>query len=176
MSSASLVGVRSAMAMSLVIRSPAIGITAVWRIAPPAKMATSVVPAPMSTKATPSSFSSSVSTAWLEASGLSMSWSTSRPQRRTHLMMFSAALCAPVTMCTLASRRMPLMPIGSFTSWPSITNSCGSTSSRRWSVEMLIALAVSITRATSAGVTSRSLMATMPLELMPRMWLPVMPV
>jgi hypothetical protein len=139
-------------------------------------MATSVVPAPMSTSTTPSSRSSSVSTAWLEASGFSMSWSTSRPQRRTHLMMFSAALCAPVTMCTLASRRMPLMPIGSFTSWPSITNSWGSTSSRRWSLEMLMARAVSTTRATSAGVTSLSFTATMPLELMPRMWLPVMPV
>ena len=68
------------------------------------------------------------------------------------------------------------MPIGSLTSWPSITNSCGSTSSRRWSVEMLMARAVSTTRATSAGVTSRSFTATMPLELMPRMWLPVMPV
>ena len=33
-SSASFVGVRSAIAMSLVIRSPAIGITAVWRIEP----------------------------------------------------------------------------------------------------------------------------------------------
>jgi hypothetical protein len=125
---------------------------------------------------TPSSRSSSVSTAWLDASGLSISWSTSRPQRRTHLMMFSAALWAPVTMCTLASERMPLMPIGSFTSWPSITNSCGSTSSRRWSLEMLMARAVSTTRATSAGVTSLSFTATMPLELMPRMWLPVMPV
>ncbi len=91
-------------------------------------------------------------------------------------MMFSAALWAPVTMCTLASRRMPLMPIGSFTSWPSITNSWGSTSSRRWSVEMLMARAVSTTRATSAGVTSLSFTATMPLELMPRIWLPVMPV
>ena len=68
-----MVGVRSAIAMSLVIRSPAIGITAVWRIEPPVKMATSVVPAPMSTQATPSSRSSSVSTACAEASGLSMS-------------------------------------------------------------------------------------------------------
>src|SRR6218665_3278406 len=176
MSSASLVGVRSAIAMSRVIRSRAMGITAVWRIAPPVKMATSVVPAPMSTTTTPSSRSSSVSTAWLDASGLSISCSTSSPQRRTHLMMFSAALCAPVTMWIFASRRRPLMPIGSFTSCPSITNSCGSTSSRRWSLEMLMALAVSITRATSAEVTSLSLTATMPLELRPRIWLPVMPV
>ncbi len=116
MSSASLVGVRNAMAMSLVIKSPAMGMTAVWRIAPLVKIATSVVPAPMSTQATPNSRSSSVSTAKLEDKGLSKSWSTSKPQRRTHLMMFSAALCAPVTMCTLASRRMPLMPMGSFTS------------------------------------------------------------
>ena len=40
----------------------------------------------------------------------------------------------------------------------------------------LMAFAVSTTRATSACVTSRSFTATMPLELMPRMWLPVMPV
>ena len=39
-----------------------------------------------------------------------------------------------------------------------------------------MARAVSTTRATSAGVTSLSLTATMPLELRPRMWLPVMPV
>ena len=79
-------------------------------------------------------------------------------------------------MCTLASSRMPLMPTGSRTSWPSMTNSCGSTSKRRWSLEMLMALAVSTTRCTSAWVTSLSFTATMPVELMPRMWLPVMPV
>jgi cell division protein FtsA len=88
----------------------------------------------------------------------------------------SAALCAPVTMCTYTSRRPPLMPIGSFTSWPSITNSCGSTSSSFWSLGMLIALAVSTTRATSTGVTSLSRTITMPVEFWPRMWLPVMPV
>jgi hypothetical protein len=36
-----------------------------------------------------------------------------RPQRWMHLMMFCAALSAPVTMCTLASSRTPDMPIGS---------------------------------------------------------------
>jgi hypothetical protein len=41
---------------------------------------------------------------------------------------------------------------------------------------MLIAFAVSITRATSACVTSFSLIATMPLELKLRMWLPAIPV
>jgi hypothetical protein len=41
---------------------------------------------------------------------------------------------------------------------------------------MLIALAVSITRATSVCVTSFSLIATMPLELKLRIWLPAIPV
>ena len=68
------------------------------------------------------------------------------------------------------------MPIGSRTSWLSMMNSWGSTNRMRWSLEMLIARAVSTTRATSAALTSRSLMATMPLEFMPRIWLPVMPV
>ena len=130
----------------------------------------------MSTSTTPSSRSSSVSTDRLAASGFTISWPTSRPQRRTHFRMFSAALWAQVTMCTLDSRRMPLMPIGSFTSWPSMTNSCGSICSRRWSVLMLIARAVSSTLATSVGLTSRSRTATMPTELRPRIWLPVIPV
>ena len=125
MSSASGVGVRSAIAMSLVIWSPAIGITAVWRIAPSLKIAMSVVPPPISTSTTPSSFSSSVSTASDEASGCRIRSFTSSPQRRTHLTMFCAALTAPVTMCTFTSSRMPLMPIGSRTSsWPSMMNSC----------------------------------------------------
>jgi hypothetical protein len=34
-------------------------------------------------------------------------------------------MTAPVTMCTLTSRRTPLMPSGSRTSsWPSMMNSC----------------------------------------------------
>ncbi len=176
-SSASGVGVRSAIATSLVIWSPAIGITAVWRMLPPVKIAMSVVPPPMSTSATPSSFSSWVSTAVLEASGCRIRSCTSSPQRRTHLMMFCAADTAPVTMCTLTSRRTPLMPIGSrMSSWPSMMNSCGSTCRICWSVGMLTALAVSMTRATSASVTSLSLIATMPIELNERMWLPAIPV
>ena len=121
MSSASLVGVRKAMAMSLVIWSPAIGITAVWRIAPLAYTAMSVVPPPMSIRHTPRSFSSSDSTAMAEAIGCNTRSDTSRPQRRTHLVTFWAADTAPVTMCTLASSRTPLMPSGSRTpSWPSM--------------------------------------------------------
>jgi hypothetical protein len=112
-SSAYCVGVRIDTAMSLVTWSPAIGITAVWRMAPPENTAMSVVPPPMSTRQTPSSFSSSDSTAWLDASCSSTMSSTLRPQRWMHLMMFCAALSAPVTMCTFASRRTPDMPIGS---------------------------------------------------------------
>ena len=55
-------------AMSLVTWSPAIGSDAVWQIAPCTNTARSVVPAPMSTSTTPSSRSSLVSTAALDAS------------------------------------------------------------------------------------------------------------
>src|SRR5450830_30517 len=55
-------------------------------------------------------------------------------------------------------------------------NSCGTVCSNCWSVGMLTALAVSITRETSAALTSLSLIATMPLELKLRMWLPAIPV
>ena len=74
MSSASLVGVRKAMAMSLVIKSPAIGMTAVWRIAPPVKMATSVVPAPMSTRATPGAVTSRSLTATMPLEFMPRMW------------------------------------------------------------------------------------------------------
>ena len=102
--------------------------------------------------------------------------STTRPQRCTHLTMFCAALSAPVTMCTLASRRTPDMPIGSrMPSWPSMMYSCGSTCRMRWSAGMATALAASITCCTSTSLTSRSRMATTPCELRLRTWLPAMP-
>jgi hypothetical protein len=41
---------------------------------------------------------------------------------------------------------------------------------------MFTAFAVSVTRSTSASVTSLSLIATMPIELKLRMWLPAIPV
>src|SRR5574343_1986016 len=177
MSSASRVGVRRAMAMSLVIWSPAIGITEVWRMAPCVHTAMSVVPPPMSIRQTPRSFSSSDSTAKLEASGCSTRSFTSRPQRRTHLTMFCAAEMAPVTICTFTSRRIPLMPIGSrMPSWPSITNSCVRMCRISCSAGIGMARAVSITRSISPGLTSLSLMATIPLELKLRIWLPAIPV
>src|SRR5882672_1280400 len=176
-SSASAVGVRSAMAMSLVIWSPAIGTTAVWRIAPSRNTAMSLVPPPMSTRHTPSSFSSSVNAASEEASGCRIRSFTSRPQRRTHFTMFCAADTAPVTMCTLTSRRTPLMPSGSRTpSWPSMMNSWVRMCSTCWSVGIGMARAVSMARSTSVCVTSLSLIATMPVELKLLMWLPAIPV
>src|SRR6185437_7968859 len=176
-SSASFVGVRNVIAMSFVTWSPAIGITAVWRIAPPANTAMSVVPPPMSIRQTPRSFSSSFSTAFAEASGCSITSRTSSPQRRTHFVMFSTADTEPVTIWTFTSRRTPLMPRGSRTSsCPSMMNSCGRMCSTCWSFGIAIAFAVSTTRSMSACVTSFSLIATMPLELRLLMWLPAMPV
>src|SRR5882762_991626 len=176
-SSASAVGVRSAIAMSLVIWSPAIGTTAVWRIAPSRNTAMSLVPPPTSTRHTPSSFSSSVSTASEDASGCKIRSFTSSPQRRTHLTMFCAAETAPVTMCTLTSSRTPLMPSGSRTpSCPSMMNSWVRMCSTCWSVGMGMARAVSIARSTSIAVTSLSLIATIPVELKLLMWLPAIPV
>src|SRR5271170_5304829 len=176
MSSAYWVGVRIDTAISLVTWSPAIGMTAVWRIAPPLNTAMSVVPPPTSTMQTPSSFSSSVSTAKLEASCSSTMSSTARPQRCTHLTMFCAALSAPVTMWTLASSRTPDMPMGSrIPSCVSMMYSWGSTCRIFWSAGIATALAASITRSTSPCTTSLSLMATMPCELRLRTWLPAMP-
>src|SRR5580698_7264561 len=145
-------------------------------MAPLANTARSVVPAPMSTRHTPSSFSSSVSTAKLEASCSSTMSSTSSPQRWMHFSMFCAAESAPVTMCTLASSRTPDMPIGSrMPSWPSTRNSCGSTCRIFWSAGMATALAASITCSTSPCVTSLSRTPTTPWEFRLRTWLPAMP-
>src|SRR5512140_2741516 len=102
--------------------------------------------------------------------------STSSPQRCTHLTMFCAALSAPVTMCTLASRRTPDMPIGSrMPSCESMMNSCGRMCRIFWSAGIATARAASITRSTSPAVTSLSRIATMPCELRLRTWLPAMP-
>jgi hypothetical protein len=121
-------GVRNPMAMSLVRLCPPSAMTAVCTMDPFWKMAMSVVPPPMSTRHTPSSFSSSVSTASLEASGCSTMSATLRPPRLAHLTMFCALVTAPVTMCTRASSRAPVMPRGSLMPDCSSTmNSCGST-------------------------------------------------
>ena len=71
--------------MSLLITFPPNGITAVCRMIPSWKIAISVVPPPMSTKAMPASFSSSVSTDEDEANGSRTSWSISSPAFVMHL-------------------------------------------------------------------------------------------
>ena len=140
------------------------------------KIAMSVVPPPMSMSATPRFFSSSVSTAYAEASGWSTMSRTSRPARLQHLMMFCAEVTAPVTMWTSASRRTPDMPSGSrMPSCSSITNCCGSTWSTSRSIGIATALAASMTRSMSPCVTSLSLIAMTPWELKPLMWRPAMP-
>jgi hypothetical protein len=92
---------------------PPKGITAVWRMMWSLKMAMSVVPPPMSTRTTPASFSSGLSTASALARGSRISSVTSSPARATHLLMLRAAVTCPVMMWKLASRRTPLMPMGS---------------------------------------------------------------
>ncbi len=102
---------------------------------------------------------------------------TFRPVRLAHLTMFCALETAPVTMCTLASRRTPVMPSGSLMPpWSSMMNSCGRTWMTSRSSGMATALAASMTRAMSASRTSLSFTATMPWELKPLMWPPAMPV
>ena len=175
--SASCVGVRSPTAMSLVRWLPPSEMTAVCWMAPSWKMAMSVVPPPMSTRHTPSSFSSSERVASEEASGCSTMSATLRPVRWAHLTMFWAEETAPVTMCTLASRRTPLIPTGSLMpSWSSTTYSCGRTWITSRSSGMATALAGSMTRSTSWGRTSLSLTATTPCEVKPLMWPPAIPV
>ncbi len=97
---------------SSVIISPPKGITAVWHIIPSLKIAISVVPPPISTKTTPASFSSSLSTASAEAKGSSISASTSKPAFLTHLTIFRAAVVWQVIIWKFASNETPSIPLG----------------------------------------------------------------
>ena len=94
--------------------------TAVWNGEPSWKSARSIVPAPMSATATPSSFSVSVSTASAEASEFATSSSILTPAAATHLVRFWTAVAEAVTMWVSTSSRSALIPSGSLTpSWPS---------------------------------------------------------
>ncbi len=86
--SASVTGVLRPMAISLVRWFPPRAMTAVCLMLPSANTAISVVPPPMSTRTTPSSFSSLLSTASLEASCWRTMSLTSRPVLLQHLTMF----------------------------------------------------------------------------------------
>src|SRR2546422_706263 len=111
--SASGIGVLRPMAMSLVKCDPPTGITAVCITLPSAKIARSVVPPPKSTIATPSSRSSSVSTASLEARGCRMMPIPPSPARSPLWTSFWIAARPPVMMCTLPFRGPPDSPRGS---------------------------------------------------------------
>ena len=67
---------------------PPNGITAVCLIIPSLKIAKSVVPPPISIKATPASFSSLLSTALADANGSSVIPSRSKPALFIHLPIF----------------------------------------------------------------------------------------
>ena len=176
MSSASLVGVRSAMAMSLVIRSPAIGITAVWRIAPLVKIATSVVPAPMSTIATPSS---------LLVVGQHRQAGSQRVEHQ--LLHFQAAAANALDDVLGRALRagddvhLGFQPDAAHADRLLHVLAVDHEFLRLDQQQSLVGGDVDGPRRLDharhvGGVTSLSFTATMPLELMPRMWLPVMPV
>ncbi len=99
--------------MSVVKIFPPNGITAVCLIILSWKIAMSVVPPPMSIKQTPASFSSSLSTAILDASGSKIKSCISRPALRTHLFILLIALVCAVMIWKSASSLTPLMPTGS---------------------------------------------------------------
>ena len=124
-------------------------------------MAKSVVPPPMSTSATPSSFSSAVRTDSAAASCSSMVSMTLTPARFTQATMFCVEAVLPVTTCTLTSSRAPVMPIGEPTpSCSSTTKSWGSTWTISRPLGSATALAASMARLTSSRVISRFLPAT----------------
>ena len=67
---------------------PPNGITAVWRIIPSLKIAKSVVPPPISIKATPASFSSKLNTASEEARGSNVIFAILSPALLIHRPIF----------------------------------------------------------------------------------------
>ncbi len=176
--SASDTGVRRATAMSFVKCSPPTWSTAVCQSEPFSKIARSVVPPPMSTRATPSSFSSGVRQASAAASWVRTVSATSRPARFTQVTVVWATVDEQVTMWTFTSSRLPVMPVGSrMPSWSSTTKSWGSTCRISRSTGMGMALAVSTARRTSSRSITRFLVETAitPRELEPRMWVPAIP-
>ena len=126
----------------------------------------------MSSRATPSSFSSGVSTASAAASWPITVSTTSRPARFTQATRFWVDVEAPVTMWTLTSSRVPVIPTGApMPSCSSTTKSCGRTCSTSRPAGSDTARAASIARRTSSRVISRFLPAT---ATTPRLLKPLM--
>ena len=84
--------------ISSVITFPPKGITAVCFIIPSLKIATSVVPPPISIKATPASFSSKERTASEEANGSKVISPISNPELLIHLPIFLIDDTCPTTI------------------------------------------------------------------------------
>ena len=82
----------------------------VWNGEPSANSARSIVPAPMSATATPSSFSVSDRTASADAREFTTSSSYLTPAAATHLVRFCTAVAEADTMCVSTSSRSALMP------------------------------------------------------------------
>jgi hypothetical protein len=100
------------------------------------------------------------------------------PARLTQVTMLDVAVALAVMMWTFASRREPVMPVGSsIPSCPSTTNSWGSTWMISRSLGSAIAFAASMARNTSSREISRvfPVIATTARLLNPLMWLPASP-
>jgi len=74
-----------------------------------------VVPAPMSTKTTPNSFSVSVKATCAAAKAEKTKASTLTPTSSMHFSKLRMAVVKPVIICASASKRTPVIPTGSFT-------------------------------------------------------------
>ena len=147
--------------MSFVKWSPPSAMAPVCHRLPRSNTAKSVVPPPMSTRATPSSFSSDVKTASAAASWPSTVAATVTPARLTQVTRFCVVEVLPVTMWTFTSRRAPVIPIGApMPSCSSTTKSCGSVCSTSRPFGRDTAFAASIARRTSWRVISRFCPAT----------------
>src|SRR5262245_367709 len=151
-SSATWMLVLSPIATSFVTFAPPTGSTRVWNGEPSWNNARSIVPAPTSATATPSSFSVSLSTASAEASPSTTSSSILTPAADTHLVRFCTAVAEAVTMCVSTSRRRALIPSGSLTpSWPSTVNPRRST----WSTSRFDGIGIVRDCSTARRMSSR---------------------
>ncbi len=145
------------MARSLVIWSPPTGTEARRCSLPSWKKAISVVPPPISTRNTPSSFSSAERATSAAASGCSTMPVTLIPARLTQRVRLRREVMGLVTIMASTSRRTPSMPAGSrIPSYPSTTNSRGITSTISRSRGRAITRAACITRSISSSLISRS--------------------
>ena len=175
-SSASCRGVRSPTDRSLVRLLPPSASSQVCLMVPLQKIARSVVPPPMSMSATPSSISSLLSTDSDEATDSSTISATASCARLQLVTTLCRAVTSAVTMCTLVTRRTPVMPSGFWMPvWSSTMYSWGRTWMICWLSEILTVCAAWMTASMSFSLISWLLMAMMPGELNPLMWLPAMP-